>query len=172
MGNNFIVQELVKQSEAVNKLYSKSINTLRVITYRTIDGYFAAPITMRIGQGGNNVDNAHAGGMFIAVDENGKLYKEAYTEYQNRFTEHPDTKVKFYGYQLPNIELLNREIVKLHMKIPMMKFVSWDIAINEDNYFSLIECNLHSQTIWFPQMASGKCIFGNNSEKILQEIRK
>ena len=170
-GNNFIVQELIKQHDVVNKLYDKSINTLRVITYITDNGYHVAPIVMRIGRGGKNVDNAHAGGIFIAIDDNGKLGKKAFTEYKDRFLYHPDTKVIFNNYKIPYIDILKKEIVKLHKKIPGVKFVSWDIAVNNDNNFSLIEVNLHSQAIWIQQMAHGMGFFEENIEEILKEIK-
>lgn len=169
---DFIVQELIQQDDRINAIYSGAINTLRVITYITESGYHVAPIVMRIGQGGNKVDNAHAGGMFIAVDNKGKLQREAFTEYQKKYTEHPDTKLVFEGYQIPNIDILTEEIVKLHKRVPNIKFVSWDIALNNDNTFSLVECNLHSQAVWIVQMAHGKGFFEENTEEILRDVKK
>ena len=92
-GKNFVIQELVNQNEIVNKIYSHSINTMRVVTYITSKGYSVAPIIMRIGSGGNYVDNAHAGGMFVGVKNDGSLEKKAYTEYHKVFEEHPDTQI-------------------------------------------------------------------------------
>ena len=170
--NNFIIQELVKQHECVNKIYEKSVNTLRVVTYITENGYHVAPIVMRIGRGGNEIDNAHAGGIFIGVSNDGCLGDTAFTEYQEKFSVHPDTNIKFKGYKLPNIDILRNEIIKLHKQLPIVKFISWDIAINDKNKFSLIEVNLHSQAIWINQMAHGKSFFEENTERILKEVAK
>lgn len=171
-GKNFIIEELIKQSKIVNKIYDKSINTLRIVTYQTDSGYYVAPITMRIGRGGNDIDNAHAGGIFIAVDNQGYLGKKAFTEYNEQFLNHPDTNLKFNNYKLPNIELLREEIIKLHKQLPNIKFISWDVAINEDNFFSLIEINLHSQAVWLQQMAHGKGFFQENTDNILNNLRR
>lgn len=37
------------------------------------------PLALRIGQGGSYLDNAHAGGMFIGVNDLGELNEEAFT---------------------------------------------------------------------------------------------
>ncbi len=169
--DNYIVEEIVNQSPIVNKIYDKSINTLRVITYRTNSGFFVAPIVMRIGRGGNVVDNAHAGGIFISVNNDGSLGKNAFTEYNQKFSKHPETEVVFYNYKLPNIDTLRKEVIKLHKRLPNLRFISWDFAINNNNAFTLIEVNLHSQAVWITQMAHGKGFFENNTEEILKELR-
>lgn len=171
MGKDFVVQEKIEPHKSFAKLYAKSINTLRVITYIIDSEIYVAPVTMRIGQGGGMVDNAHAGGMFIGVSDNGKLLKEAFTEYQNKFEQHPDTKIVFKDYQLPCVDKVKKCAVRLHSKVPMLDFVSWDFTINSDEEIVLIEANMHSQAVWFPQIAHGKAIFGDNTGRILREIK-
>ena len=124
------------------------------------DDIKTAPISMRIGRGGALVDNAHAGGVFIGVTDDGKLLDTAYTEYQDRYYEHPDTHVVFKNYQLPMIDKVRQAAIELHKNLPNMTFISWDFTIDENNNIVLIERNLHSQTVWFPQMAHGKSFFG------------
>ena len=172
MGNNFVVQERLIPHERFAKIYPNAINTLRVITYLTENEIKVAPVTMRIGQGGAKVDNAHAGGMFIAVNDEGKLAKEAFTEYQKRYTKHPNTGVIYENYQLPCIDKVKRCAIELHKKLPMLEFISWDFTIDKDENVVLIETNLHSQTVWFPQMAHGKAFFGDDTSVMLQNINK
>lgn len=82
MGKNFVLQERVKPHHSFAAIYPYAINTLRVVTYLVDAQICVAPIILRIGRGENQVDNAHAGGMFIGVKDDGTLNKEAYTEYQ------------------------------------------------------------------------------------------
>ena len=171
-GDDFVVTELIKQSKSVSSIYPNSVNTLRVITYVTDTGYYVAPIVMRIGRGGNNVDNAHAGGMFIAVNDDGELAKEAFTEYNAKFKKHPDSGIIFENNRLLNIDILRKEVIKLHKRIPNVMFVSWDIALNDNNHFSLIEANLHSHSTWFTQMAHGRGLFEEETGKLLSECKK
>lgn len=171
MGNDFVFQERIKPCSEFKNLYPTAINTLRVITYIVDNKIFVAPLTMRIGQGGGLVDNAHAGGMFIGVSDDGKLLKDAFTEYQNRYSVHPDTNVVFDGYQLPCIDDVKQTAIKLHEQLPMLKFISWDFTINEDYQVVLIEANLHSQAVWMTQIAHGKAFFGENTGSILRIIK-
>lgn len=173
MGNNFVVQEKIIQHESLSKIYEDSINTLRVITYLLDDGIKIAPITMRVGQGGAKVDNLHNGGMFIAVDdETGKLNEVAFTESGSKIYKHPNTGVVFKELLIPNIDQVKKVAIELHKKVLMIKFASWDFTIDEKGDIVLIEANLHSQSIWFPQMAHGKSVFGEDTVKMLKSIKR
>lgn len=172
MGDNFVVQEKLIPHPAFATLYPKSINTLRVITYMVDETIKVAPIILRIGQGGGTVDNAHAGGMFIGVTDEGKLLKEAFTEYQTRYTVHPDTNIQFENYQLPCIPEIRQTAIRLHQQVPMLQFVSWDFTVDKEENIVLIEANLHSQSVWLSQIAHGKSIFGEDTGKMLQQARK
>ncbi len=171
MNNDFVVQEKIIPHRSFAKLYDKSINTLRVITYILDSKIYVAPIIMRIGQGGGMIDNAHAGGMFIGVDENGKLLGEAFTEFQMKYKKHPDTNVKFYGYQLPKICEIREIAINLHKRLPMLDYISWDFTVDQNENIVLIESNLHSQAVWVSQIAHGKGFFGENTYKILSNIK-
>ncbi len=172
MGDNIVVQEKLVAHKDYAKLHESSINTIRVVSYILNGEIHVGPLTMRIGSGGNFVDNAHAGGMFIGVSEEGELYDEAYTEYQKRYTVHPDSGIQFKGYRVPYIKEMIEAAKRLHGKVPMLKFVSWDFMIDNNNKIVLVEANLMSQTIWFPQMANGKGFFGENTEEMIKLARK
>jgi len=171
MGDNFIIQEKINQHESINKIYPNSINTLRIITYILPSGCFATPVVLRIGQGGKDVDNAHAGGIFIAVDDNGKLHDAAFSEYGLKYKKHPDTKKVFKDYQIPLVKEAKEKVIKLHKQVPTVKLIGWDISISNDEKIVVIEANLHSQSTWFTQMAHGKGLFEEHTEEILKELK-
>ena len=168
----YVVQECVKQNDQLRKLYPNSVNTFRVITYLWKGKIYHIPLALRIGQGGNYLDNAHAGGMFIGVDDNGELKREAFTEFGKRYKAHPDTKIQFQGYRFDFIPDLIATAKKLHLNAPQLGIISWDITVDQDGVFVLIEANTRGQSVWFPQMANGKGAFGENTEEILQFISK
>lgn len=101
LGKNFTIQERLVCHESIRKIYDGSVNTFRIMTYRWKNQIIVAPIIMRIGRGGSYLDNAHAGGMFIALSDDGTLHKTAFTEFKEEFVEHPDSKLKFEGYRIP-----------------------------------------------------------------------
>lgn len=171
MGKDFIIQERIVAHSSLSGLYSGSINTLRVISYQTVDGYKTAPVILRVGRSGY-VDNAHAGGMFIGVTDEGILLKEAFTERGERFVQHPVSNVRFEGYTLPRIPDVLCAAKKMHRCYPTLRFISWDFTIDQNGNIVLIEANLHSQTIWMSQIAHGRSFLGEDAAEMLQLISK
>ena len=141
-------------------LYSEAVNTFRVITYLWDGEVFHVPLALRIGQGGSYLDNAHAGGMFIGVNDLGELNDEAFTEFGKRYKEHPDTHTVFKGYKLNFVPELIKTAKKLHLNAPQLGIISWDLTVDQNGVFVLIEANTRGQSIWFPQMANGLGMYG------------
>jgi hypothetical protein len=170
---NFIIQEAVHQHEALARLNPTSVNTLRITTYRTEDGVHTAPHCLRMGQGKSCVDNIHAGGLGIHVREDGTLncsaYELGYCDKKIRYEQHPDTHIHFENYQIPYVDKIAAEAKKMHLKLPHIRFASWDFTINDQNQIVLIEVNLKGQGIWFPQVISGQSLFGVEDSEIKWE---
>ena len=169
---DYIIQELVENNSEIKKLNPNSLNTMRIVTYITKRGYKCAPIILRIGGSKSHLDNAHAGGMFIAVDDNGFLSKEAYTEYGGKYKNHPLTGIEFNNYYIGDVSKIKDIAIKRHKMIPQFKIISWDLTINNKEKPTLIEANLFGQTIWFIQIAHGTGIFGEDTEEMLENYRK
>ena len=170
-GNNWIIQKKIVCSKSIREIYNRSVNTFRVITYRWKDKIYIAPIIMRIGQGGSCLDNAHAGGMFIAIDNNGMLHKTAFTEFKRTFNYHPDTEVCFDGYEIQNFSKVIEAAQRCHMVIPQLGVINWDFTIDEREEAVLIEANICGGSIWLIQMAHGKGVFGENTQEILKWMK-
>ena len=132
----------------VAMLYSEAVNTFRVITYLWDGEVFHVPLALRIGQGGSYLDNAHAGGMFIGVNDLGELNDEAFTEFGKRYKEHPDTHTVFKGYKLNFVPELIKTAKKLHLNAPQLGIISWDLTVDQNGVFVLIEANTRGQSIW------------------------
>ncbi len=172
LGADFVVQERLKCHEDIARIYSGSVNTFRIITYIWHGQVKHAPVIMRIGQGGKYLDNAHAGGMFVAVDYDGTLHERAFTEFRQKFTQHPDTGITFNGYKIVGFPDVLRAAERMHEVIPQIGVVNWDFTINEDGRPLLMEGNMRSGSIWLAQMAHGKAIFGDDTAEILQWTQK
>ena len=166
--DNFVIQERLQCHESIAKLYPHSVNTFRIITYRWKDEICHMPIIMRIGAGGKNVDNAHAGGMFVAVDDNGTLHKTAFTEFNQQYTQHPDTNIKFEGYVIPNMDKLLSAAKQMHALLPQLGCCNWDFTLDTQGIPTLIEINLRGGGIWPAQMAHGKGVFGEKTAEVLR----
>ena len=176
LGSDFSIQEFVVCHESIRKIYPGSVNTFRIITYILEGEVYYCPIIMRLGLGGSFIDNASAGGIFIAVDDNGTLHKSAFTEYRKEFTIHPDTNIVFEGQKIEHLDKVIEVAKRLQFAIPQVSIVNWDFTINESGEPVLIEANMkndvQSGSIWLPQMAHGKGAFGDNTAKVLKFISK
>lgn len=171
IGDNVIVQRRVKCHESLKNLYSGSVNTFRVMTYRWKGALYTVPAILRIGQGGAVVDNAHAGGMFIAVDKNGRLHETAFTEFKKEFKSHPDTKTVFKDYTIELFPKVLEAARKMHDMMPQIGVANWDFTIDESGEPVLIEVNINSGSIWLFEMAHGVGAFEERTEEVLQWIR-
>lgn len=168
-GQNYIVQERVRNHPSISRLYDKSINTIRVITFVADNKINVAPLAMRIGVSGRVVDN---GGIFIGVSEDGSLNSVGYSKKGIvRYDEHPDTKVKFEGYKIEGVPERIEAAKQLHGMIPQLKMLSWDMAFDEEGNVVVIEVNTTGQSVWFPQMVTGKSIFGEYTGEMLKLMR-
>ena len=169
---NFLVQECIENHESLKKLHPESINTFRVMTYVWNGKINCCPIILRIGQGKSNVDNAHAGGMFIGVKNDGQLCNTAFTEFQTRYAKHPDSGIIFSDYKIPYMQKIIDSAIKLHSKVPQLGIISWDLTLGKNEEVILIESNLSGGSIWLAQIAHGCGIFGENTAGILQYLSK
>lgn len=172
IGNNFVVQEIIKCHKTITQIYPNSVNTFRVITYRWKGNIEVMPVILRIGRGESIVDNAHAGGIFIGVDDNGTLHKTAFTEFCDKFTEHPDTKLVFENHKIEGVQKVIEAAKLMHSALPQIGSFNWDFTIDEHGEPVLIEANVDGGSIWLIEMAHGKGAFGENTKDILKWTRK
>lgn len=171
-GRNFIVQKCITCHASIRKIYAKSVNTFRIITYLWKGNVEHMPVIMRLGQGEAFLDNAHAGGMFIAVSDDGILHKEAFTEFHKSFTHHPNTGVKFEGFKIEHFPAVIDAAKKMHQAIPQVGCINWDFTIDETGVPVLIEGNMRGGSIWLIEIAHGCGAFGEHTPEILKWIRQ
>ena len=171
LGKHFVVQERIRCEKSIADIYPDSVNTFRVITYRWKGEIDAMPVIMRIGQGKANVDNAHAGGIFVAVSNEGVLGKTAFTEFNMQYTRHPDTKVVFEGHKIDGFARVLESAKRMHAALPQLGVYNWDFTINDAGDPVLIEANTIGGSVWLPQMAHGTGVFGDRLPEVLRWIR-
>ncbi len=142
-----IVEELIRQHDALNALYPDSVNTIRIASVLTDDGVILLNSCMRIGNGGV-IDNFCQGGMTAQIDyETGKIETPAVDKEKNVYDKHPITGVPFVGYQMPHWELMKETLKKMALLDPDAVFVGWDMAITPDGV-DMVECNNHQGFGW------------------------
>lgn len=169
---DYAVQERLRCHESISKLYNNSVNTFRIITYRWKDRFGCFPSLMRIGKGGSTLDNAHAGGIFIGITADGKLKKDAFTEFHDVYSVHPDSGVVFEKHSIPLFPKVLEAAFQMHETLPELGCVNWDFTLDENGTPILIEANISDGSIWLSQMSNGVGAFGQDTPEILEWIHK
>lgn len=172
MGADCVIQERLRCHESITRLYPNAVNTFRIMTYRWGNELCVAPAIMRIGRGGGYLDNAHQGGVFIAVDDCGRLGSFALTEFNERFERHPDTGVLFDRYRIEGFARCVDAAFAVHRQMPQIGVANWDFTLDEAGEPVLLEVNLEAGGIWVFQMAHGCGPFGERTPEILRWMRK
>ncbi len=127
--------EIVTQHDLINAIHAKSINTIRILTFRDDGKIHALPVFLRVGIGESVVDNAASGGIFIGINqETGTLKPLAYRSMKfggERILRHPDSGFRFEGFQIPFFREACEMAVTATNHIPDV-FIGWDIAITPE----------------------------------------
>lgn len=131
----FIIQDKLIQHELLSKLNPKSVNTIRIVTYRRNNKVEILASGIRIGtKKSNNVDNWAAGGLYVEVKEDGKLTKNGFAKpiYGGKKSIHPDTNIVFENYQLPFYDEVKKLVIAAHNRLYGIDSIGWDVAITVD----------------------------------------
>lgn len=138
---SFVVEELIIQGNSIARMNASCINSLRVVTFKNNAVVHIIAVIWRIGSGHSIVDNAHAGGMYAAVDpENGVVITPARRFNMEEFIIHPDSGVIIPGFQLPEWNEAKEIIKQIALTCPKATLISWDLCYSNKGWM-LIEAN-------------------------------
>lgn len=141
MGGEWIVEELIHQSDKLASWNSSCVNTVRVSSFLGNEGFFVLCPFLRTGRKGAVVDNGGQGGLYAAIDpETGRVATNGKDELCNVYLEHPDSHVVYKGWQVPQWESLMKLTKEVHRLLPKHKYIGWDFAHTDDGWV-LIEGN-------------------------------
>jgi hypothetical protein len=145
-GSNLLFQKVVTQHPELSKLYPRSINTFRVLSYlNKEDEVEVKYIILRFGKGVIRVDNSSAGGAHIFIHPDGRPEPIGYDNYGFPIgTRHPDTGTMFADLELPFLPKIITFCQKAHRNFPYTRMIGWDVFIDENEEPKLIEWNANN----------------------------
>ncbi len=131
-----ICQRVITQHDTLARLHPDSINTLRIVTFRTRDGIDVFLSGLRIGGANNVTDNNNSARAIVRVnEETGRLDRTGYWIAGESITEtavHRTTNVEFDGITVPyhsgSVDLVRRA----HAWLPGIYSVGWDVILTAD----------------------------------------
>lgn len=142
VGKYYIIEGLITSEETFAEFSSDAVNTLRITTVRTGDEVKIPLVFARFGDGNGVVDHVGYGSVCAAVDvESGRVLLPARDVYGFPHSVHPDSGKQIVGYQFKNWDRCIAMVRDMALRIPDLRLVGWDVAINSDGEWVLVEGN-------------------------------
>lgn len=131
--NRIFLEELVIQHPIMNNLCTRSVNTMRIMTFNDYGTPRILWMGLRVGNGVNAIDNFHARGMAVNIDmDTGRLVGNAIDKDLNEYKEHPVSHTRFDGFQIPFFEEAKQMVLEASLESDKILVVGWDVAISEN----------------------------------------
>jgi glutathione synthase/RimK-type ligase-like ATP-grasp enzyme len=162
----FVLEAKIEQHPLLQKIYSHSVNTIRILTYLTKDSHpKIIGARIRMGRQGKLVDNISQGGINGTIDmETGKILfgLSATSGKYSYVADHPDTGVRFAGTEIPHWQMVLDLCRTAAKATPLQRFVGWDIAVGKSGPL-VIEANSQGVEVAYDQL--------NNKGFMTEEFR-
>ena len=169
--NDFVIQEVIKQSPKTAILNPTSLNCFRISTL-FINGIVTnCHASLKFGNEGSIVDNVAGGGFMVGVHDNGQLDEYAYTK-KFKKTNKTSQGIELKSICIPEIKKVIDFAKENHMKfLQQLGYVGWDIALDENNEPTLIEVNLSYPGVLFEQICLSKPAFADRTEEVIEFVK-
>jgi hypothetical protein len=154
---NCVIQPVVRQHDALDKIYSGSVNTIRVLTYLDAgSGVTVKFIRLKAGTNGARINNMQHGGRGVYLDHEGRAisggYNEKLFEYEDT---HPDTGFLYKDIYIPGIKEAVELCREAHLLYPYVAIIGWDIYIDQQEKPYIIEWNAPYPSLWIHEALIG-----------------
>ncbi len=164
---NGVFQKFIIQNELFRKFSEKSVATLRITTAADSDGEpDVRACYLRLGAS----DDTHVQSrthIRVPIDiKTGEFSAVGYLPNWMRIEYYPGTQLKFAGHRIPSFNDCISVATTLHRKIPFVRSVGWDLAVDHDGKVKVMEWNAEHNDIKFSEATQGPCFLGLGWEKI------
>ena len=141
---NFIVQEKAKQHSDLERVNPTSLNSMRLYTYRSLDGvchFIDRCATLRYGGKGAHIDNMSQGGGSCLIAPDGRVDDRVF-RFKSLNVSSLKAETGVENLVVPNFPKIVDTLLKMHKRLPYFDFVGWDVAVDPDGEPIFIEFNL------------------------------
>jgi hypothetical protein len=163
---NYLVQEMIIQHPYLQRLNKSSVNTLRILTFRSAkdEEVHILGSYLRIGKNDSLVDNISSGGYLISFDERGWPDKNAVSNKEGKIDSVNGIRVSEIGIY-PEYQKLIRNAKDIARSFPYQRMLGLDLVLDNANCVKLIEVNTFKIG---PFAYSGYPIFGKYTDEIIE----
>lgn len=153
---NGIFQRYVDQHPVFSEYTPKSVATLRITTAINDEGKVSARGSyLRLGAAHDtHVQSATA--IMIPVDlETGMLNDLGYWPDWTTTPSHPSSRREFSGVTLPSYKKCVDVVTSLHLKVPFVRCIGWDVIVDAKGEVTILEWNGKHNGIKFTEATQG-----------------
>lgn len=171
-GGNFIIQKYISQHPWFARFNNSSLNTVRVLTYRSVSDETVHVLhrLLRAGRPGSVVDNQASGGIACGIDAGGRLMPFGIDKTGKR---HQGTQSVVFGEtgEVPFMNEITAAALEVAGCYRYSRLLGLDFAVSADGEVILIEVNDSNNEINFFQMSSGP-LFGPFTEEVADACQR
>lgn len=148
--NNYMLSEVVDQADYSKKIFPRTANTVKFITMidpDTQEAFLAACFHRFGSERSVPVDNVGKGACVARINVDNGLMSPVYLVRDRKLswiTHHPDTNAPIEGEYVPGFNEVKEKILAVHNKIKYIKYIAWDVVIQNDGDFVLLEGNANT----------------------------
>jgi hypothetical protein len=170
-GKNFLLQEYIVQDQFYGRYNPSSVNTIRLLTYRSVSTGQIVPLqaVLRIGRPGSVVDNQASGGIACGINQEGILNSYGVSK-------KGDKAYSSGGIVFSDTGRLKKfdEIIAVGLEVAgkyyFQRLLGLDIAVDNTGNVKVIEINNRNNEINFFQMNNGP-LFGEYTNEVIEFCR-
>jgi hypothetical protein len=139
---NCLIEEIIIQDRDIASFNPNSVNTFRIYSILNQSNVIIIDAYLRMGVGNVIVDNQCMGGIAAKIDiETGIITTQGRDVWARSFILHPYTNKQIIGFKISKWIKIKKLIEKAAKLVPTVRYVAWDVAINDNGDICLIEGN-------------------------------
>lgn len=165
---DFIVQEVINQTQELQQFNPDSLNTIRLMSLNINNKVSVLSAFLRIGAKGMVIDNLSSGGMFVGINSSGQLKDYALNRKWERIKESP-SGIKFKNQKINSYDKIVNSVKVLHASIPLVCLIAWDITIDKQGEVIIVEINLNSGNPVSHQCCNGP-LFKERTKEVIDYV--
>lgn len=125
----YLVEEEIIQSEALNEINPSCVNSFRIVTLVNNGQSYVLANALRVNQDCTNVIGC-TNDLYFSFAEDGTIDSNVVDDYGNTYVKHPLTGKKFSDVKVEDVKEALELCKKAALEIPEVRYVGWDVAFS------------------------------------------
>lgn len=158
-----VLEEIFDQDERMNVFYSDGVSDVRCTTLRVGDNVYVFYPWLSTGREGRFITPYADGRIVAGINaDTGIIDTDGRTESGEIYTNHPDSGVKYKGFQIPEYDKLIKTVKAAALRLTDITYIGFDMVLTK-NGWAIQEANFAGEPIW-------QMLYGYGTKKEFEDI--